>query len=113
LLGADWRLSSMEDWKMLARVYGGLFGDGPDNGKVAFRELLVGGRSSLDMLLGGGRDDQEYARLEAHGFYWRASEDSATAARFLNFGKGSSAVYDQEDGEKTQAFSVRCVADGH
>ena len=30
----------------------------------------------FDALLGGGRnaDDGQYARLEAHGFYWSASE---------------------------------------
>jgi uncharacterized protein (TIGR02145 family) len=111
-LGPDWRLPSMDDWKKLAQIYGGLFGDGPDNGKVAYRELLAGGRSGLEMLLGGGRGDHEYARLEAHGFYWSTSEESPTAARYLNFGKGSGAVYDQNGGEKTEAYSVRCVADG-
>lgn len=112
-LGSTWRLPSMEDWKKLAQIYGGLFGDGPDNGKVAFRELLVGGRSGLGMLLGGGRDDHEYARLEAHGFYWSASEESPATARYLNFGKGSRTVYDQDGGgEKTSALSVRCVAGG-
>jgi uncharacterized protein (TIGR02145 family) len=110
-LGSAWRLPSMEDWKKLARVHGGLFGDGPDNGKVAYRELLVGGRSGLDMLLGGGRDDRGYGRLEAHGFYWSTSEESPATARLLNFGKGSGAVYDQHGGEKTAAYSVRCVAD--
>jgi uncharacterized protein (TIGR02145 family) len=113
-LGSAWRLPSMADWRRLAQVYGGVFGDGPDNGRVAFRELLVGGRSGLEMLLGGGRDDRsrEYARLEAHGFYWSASEESPTTAQFLNFGKGSRTVYAQDGGEKTRAFSVRCVADG-
>jgi uncharacterized protein (TIGR02145 family) len=111
-LGSAWRLPSMEDWRKLGQVYGGLFGDGPDNGKVAFRELLVGGRSGLEMLLGGGRDEHDYARLEAHGFYWSTSEESPTSVRILNFGKGSSTVYNQDGGEKTGAFSVRCVADG-
>jgi uncharacterized protein (TIGR02145 family) len=103
----------MKDWHELARVYGGLFGDGPGNGRVAFRELLADGRSGLDMLLGGGRDDQGYARLEAHGFYWSSSEESATSVRYLNFGKGSGTVYDQDGGGKTEAFSVRCVSDAH
>lgn len=111
-LGSAWRLPTMEDWKNLAQIYGGLFGDGPGNGKVAYRELLAGGRSGLGMLLGGGRQDDEYARLEAHGFYWSASEESAATARLLNFGKGSGAVYDQDGGNKTYAYSVRCVADG-
>jgi uncharacterized protein (TIGR02145 family) len=111
-LGPAWRLPSMEDWKKLAQTYGGLFGDGPDNGKVAYRELLAGGRSGLEMLLGGGRQDDGYARLEAHGFYWSTTEESPTSARLLNFGKGSGAVYDQNGGQKTSAYSVRCVAGG-
>ena len=69
------------------------------------RELLAGGRSGLEMLLGGGRQDDGYARLEAHGFYWSTSVGSPTTARFLNFGKGSGAVYDQNGGGKTDAYS--------
>jgi uncharacterized protein (TIGR02145 family) len=110
-LGPAWRLPSMNDWRELARVYGGLFEDGPDNGKAAFREMLTGGGSGLEMLLGGGLDERGYARLEAHGFYWSTSEESATAVRYLNFGKGSRTVYNQGGGGKTEAFSVRCVSD--
>jgi uncharacterized protein (TIGR02145 family) len=109
-LGGTWRLPSMEDWRELARAYGGLFGDGADHGKTAFREMQVGGRSGLDMVLGGGRDEHGFARLEAHGFYWSTSEESPTSARLLNFGKGSGALYDQDGGQKTYAYSVRCVA---
>jgi uncharacterized protein (TIGR02145 family) len=109
-MGESWRLPGMQEWRDLARVYGGLFGDGPGNGKDAFGELLVNGRSGLDMLLGGGRDGEGYARLEAHGFYWSATEESPTTVRYLNFGKGSRTVYDQDGGAKTEAFSVRCVA---
>jgi uncharacterized protein (TIGR02145 family) len=111
-LGPDWRLPSMDDWKGLARFFGGVSGDGADNGKTAFQELLAGGRSGLEMLLGGGRAADGYARLEAHGFYWSTTEESATSARLLNFGKGSRAVFDQQGGEKTSAYSVRCVAGG-
>ena len=75
-LGSGWHLPTMEEWRNLAKVYGGLFGDGPDSGKAAFRALLVGGRSGLEMLLGGGGDDRrrEYARLEADGFYWSVAD---------------------------------------
>jgi uncharacterized protein (TIGR02145 family) len=104
----------MEDWKRLAQIYGGLYGDGPENGKAAYRELLTGGRSGLEMHLGGGRGEEDgYARLEAHGFYWSTSEESPTSIRYLNFGKGSGAVFDQRGGGKTDAYSVRCVSDGH
>jgi uncharacterized protein (TIGR02145 family) len=109
-LGPSWRLPSMEEWKRLARIYGGLFGDGPGNGKVAYRELMAGGRSGLEMRLGGGREEDGYARLEAHGFYWSTSEESPISVRFLNFGKGSGTAFDQNGGGKTDAYSVRCVS---
>ena len=109
-LGSSWRLPGMDDWKKLARTYGGLSGDGSSNGKGAYQELLVGGLSGLDMRLGGGRQDDGYARLEAHGFYWSTSEESPTSVRILNFGKGSGAVFDQSGGGKTFAYSVRCVS---
>jgi uncharacterized protein (TIGR02145 family) len=112
LLGSAWRLPGMEDWKKLAQVYGGLSGDGAGNGKAAFRELLVGGLSGLEMPLGGGRDERGYERVEAHGFYWSTTEESQTHVRLLNMAKGSGAVYDQSGGEKSSAYSVRCVADG-
>lgn len=110
-LGPEWRLPSMDDFRKLAQAYGGLSGDGPGNGKLAFKELLAGGGSGLDMLLGGGRDHRGYARMEAHGFYWSTTEESPTSARLLNFAKGSGAVYNQDGGVKTSAYSVRCVAD--
>ena len=110
-LGPAWRLPSMDDWKALARHYGGLSGDGDSDGRTAYREMLVGGKSGLEMLLGGGRNEQESRRLEAHGFYWSTTEQSSTIARLVNFGKGSGKVFDQDGGEKTTAYSVRCVAD--
>jgi len=101
----------MEDWKKLAQSYGGLSGDGPGNGNAAYRELLVGGGSGLEMRLGGGRQGNGYARLEAHGFYWSTSEDLPVSVRLLNFAKGRGAVFDQDGGNKADAYSVRCVSD--
>ena len=108
-MGSGWRLPSMDDWRTLARFHGGLFGDGTSDGKTAFRELQIGGRSGLDLLLGGGRDNPKYARLEAHGFYWSTTEESPAMARLLNLGKGNGAAFDQDGGEKARAYSVRCV----
>ena len=70
----------------------------------------MGGAAGFNAVLGGGRSgDGEYARLNAHGFYWTASEHNPAAARFYNFARGSLALYRQPDGEKVSAFSVRCV----
>jgi uncharacterized protein (TIGR02145 family) len=110
LLGPGWRLPSDDEWRRLATRYGGVSQDASDKGHAAYVALLAGGTSGFNAVLGGGRSEGgEYARLEAHGFYWTATEDSAATAWFYNFGKGGLALHRQSDGERLRAFSVRCV----
>ena len=52
---------------------------------------------------------RQYARLEAHGFYWTASEIDSANGWYYNFGQGGLALHRQNGGEKPRAFSVRCV----
>lgn len=107
LLAGGWRLPSGAEWRELAKHYGGMHDDAHDGGKASYRALISGGSSGFGALLGGGRStDGKYERLEAHGFYWTASETV-----FYNFGHGGLALYRQTGGEKAQAFSVRCIAD--
>jgi uncharacterized protein (TIGR02145 family) len=109
-LGDGWRLPTDEEWRQLAKRYGGVREDSEDGGKAAYKALLSGGSSGLNALLSGGRaEDGQYARLEAHGFYWTASENGPVHAFFYNFGHGGLALYRQSEGEKERAFSVRCV----
>jgi uncharacterized protein (TIGR02145 family) len=112
-LGDGWRLPTDDEWRQLAKQYGGVFDDKGPDGKAAFTALLNGGSSGFNALLGGMRevDSGQYSRLEAHGFYWSASEADPARAVFLNFGKGSQALYRQGGGDKRRAFSVRCVKD--
>ena len=111
-LGNGWRLPAEAEWRQLAKHYGGVFEDSKDNGKGSYTSLMIGGTSGFDAVLGGGRaGDGEYARGDAHGFYWTASENHPATAWFYNFGKGRPALYRQEKGEKERAFSVRCVKD--
>jgi len=110
LLGERWRLPTEDEWRQLAGSYGGISEDSDDKGKAAYAALLIGGSAGFSALLGGGRSESgEYARLEAHGFYWTASECDQATAWFYNFGKGGLALHRQREGEKGQAFSVRCV----
>jgi uncharacterized protein (TIGR02145 family) len=103
-------LPTENEWRQLAKGYGGVSEDAADRGKAAYGALLIGGESGFNALLGGGRSvDGQYARLEAHGFYWTAAEDSPGSAWFYNFGKGGLALHRQREGEKQRAFSVRCV----
>jgi uncharacterized protein (TIGR02145 family) len=111
-LGSGWRLPTDDEWRGLASRYGGLLQDSPEAGKAAFAALISGGPSGFDAVLGGGRgDDGAYARADAHGFYWTASETSAGTAPFYNFGRGMAALNRHEDGEKGRGFAVRCVRD--
>jgi uncharacterized protein (TIGR02145 family) len=109
-LGDGWRLPADDEWRHMAKRYGGVSEDSDDKGKVAYKALLAGGRSGFGAVLGGGRsEDGKYERLEAHGFYWASSENDPASAWFYNFGRGGQAFHRQSGGEKQRAFSVRCV----
>jgi uncharacterized protein (TIGR02145 family) len=109
-LGDGWRLPTDEEWRLMAKAYGGVSADSDDRGKAAYKALLAGGSSGFNAVLGGGRgDDGQYARLDAHGFYWTASEIDPASGWYYNFGRGGQALHRQSGGEKQRAFSVRCV----
>lgn len=111
LLGEGWRLPAKDEWQQLTKLYGGAAEDSTIIRKEAFKALLYTGASGFNALLGGGGepDKDKYARLEAHGFYWTATEIDSSTAWYYNFAKGSQALYQQDGGEKPRAFSVRCV----
>ena len=112
LLGAGWRLPTNEEWRQLAKHYGGVRDDSADSGRTAYTALLLGGTSGFDAVLGGGRSQKgEYTRLDAHGFYWTATENDSATAWFYNFGKGAQMLNRHADGEKPRALAVRCVSD--
>jgi uncharacterized protein (TIGR02145 family) len=109
-LGDGWRLPTDDEWRQLAKRYGGVGNDSPENGKAAYTALLSGGTSGFNAVLGGNRSvEVKYERLEAHGFYWTASENDPITAPFYNFGNGSQALHRQPQGNKQMAFSVRCI----
>jgi uncharacterized protein (TIGR02145 family) len=111
-LGHGWRLPTDEEWRQIAKQYGGVHEDSDNSGKAAYNSLLTGGASGFNAVLGGNRSgDGQYARLEAHGFYWTASESDPSGAWFYNFGKGGVSLYRQSGGNKLMAISVRCVKD--
>ncbi len=109
-LGDGWRLPTDAEWRQLVKHYGGVGDGSAGSGRTAYTALLSGGTSGFNAVLGGNRSlDGQYARSEAHGFYWTASENDPASAPFYNFGKGSQALYRQSEGEKQMAISVRCV----
>jgi uncharacterized protein (TIGR02145 family) len=109
-LGDGWRLPTNDEWRRLATAYGGLREDTADQGRAAYAALIAGGRSGFDAVFGGGRTpDGQYARGDAHGFYWTASETGPATAWFYNLGREGQSVNRHGGGEKLRAFAVRCV----
>lgn len=108
-LGNDWHLPSDEEWNKLAKAYGGRAGDSNDHGASAFRQLIKGGDSKFEALLGGNREPNgQYERTNAHGFYWTSTADKNGEAWFYNFGNGMG-ILNHHSGTKQRALSVRCI----
>jgi uncharacterized protein (TIGR02145 family) len=109
-LGAGWRLPTNDEWRELASHYGGLMEDA-NGGKGTFAALMIGGSSGFNAVLGGNRNanDGQYARLDAHGLYWTASETAPSTAWMYNFGRGGQALNRHSGANKQMAASVRCV----
>ena len=107
-LGASWRLPTDDEWRQLARAYGGTLGD--SDGRAALTALVAGGPSGFNAVLGGNREPGgSYARLDEHGFYWTATESDKEHALFYNFGRGGGSLNRHQGGDKSMAVSVRCV----
>src|SRR3954467_6057173 len=70
-LGDGWQLPTNEEWRQMAKHYGGVRDDSNDGGKTAYNALVIGGSSGFNAVFGGGRSaDGQYGRVNAHGFYW-------------------------------------------
>ena len=108
-LGDGWRLPTDDEWRRMAKRYGGLLEDSADGAKATYRALIVGGTSGFSAMLGGSRISGRYERLEAHGLYWTASDNGSASAAFYNFGKGGQALNRHGQGQKQMAVSVRCI----
>jgi uncharacterized protein (TIGR02145 family) len=56
-LGDGWQFPTDDEWRQMAKHYGGVSEDSDDRGKAAYETLLAGGNSGFNALLGGGRSD--------------------------------------------------------
>ena len=110
-LGSGWRLPTDDEWRQMAKRYGGVSIDAADQGKAAFIALVQGGSSGFNAVFGGNRRAGTYERLEAHGLYWTASDNDSATAPIYNFGKSGGALHRGSQGDKQMAISVRCLRD--
>jgi uncharacterized protein (TIGR02145 family) len=109
-LGKDWRIPTDDEWRQMAKGYGGALGDSSDEGRAAFIALSRGGTSGFNALLSGDREpDGSFARLDEHGFYWTATQSDAEHAWFYNFGLGGGLLNRHPAGDKSMALAVRCI----
>lgn len=113
LLGQGWRLPTNEEWKQMAKWYGGVRDDAADGGKAAYEALINGGKAAFNAVYGGGFDPvgSSYARVDAHGFYWTSTETDTANAWFYNFGRNGKILNRHQDGQKNWAISARCIND--
>lgn len=110
MLGKGWQLPTNDEWEQMANYYGGIRTDAGQDGKEAYRRLILGGDSEFNIIFGGTRDPSgSYRRVEAHGFFWSVTEYDRAQAWFYNLGKGGQFVNRHDDGEKSRAISVRCI----
>lgn len=110
MLGKEWQLPTNEEWEQMVQHYGGVRIESKQDGKEAYKRLIQEGDAQFNIVFGGTRDPTGgYRRLEAHGFYWTATESDSANAWFYNLGKGGQIVNRHVDGEKSQAISVRCI----
>jgi uncharacterized protein (TIGR02145 family) len=108
-LGDGWRLPTDDEWRQMAKHYGGLLEDSTQGANATYRALFIGGTSGFSAMFGGSRISGRYERLETHGLYWTGSETTSTSAPFYNFGKGGQALSRHGQGQKQMAVSVRCI----
>ena len=112
-LGDRWRLPTNDEWRALGVAYGGIREETADKGRAAYEALIVGGSSGFDVVFGGGRNDKDlqYQRLDAHGFYWTATESGADTAWMYNFGRNGLSMNRHADAQKLEAYAIRCIRD--
>lgn len=118
-LGASWKLPSVEDWKGLARAYGGYYNGhsfGRSDGKRAYRELAKADKYGFWARLGGRRVPQKLFRdLRKIGYYWTSTPErpKQKPGFFWSFWFLDERMYHDDvfGNEENSMYSVRCVID--
>jgi len=110
-LGQGWRLPTDEEWRDLAKRFGGADDDASDGGKAAYQAMIEGGNSGFNARLGGYRTSAgSFVTLGDGGYYWSATERHSGSAWLYNFYRNSGKLL-RYDYLKSYGRSCRCVQD--
>lgn len=108
-----WRLPTDDDWRQLALAYGGYYDERKKqtigDPQAAFRALSQHGTSGFNAQFGGSRvQGGQFQNRTFDGYYWTASEYSATEAWFYYFSTFGPTLKRQRY-YKPFGYSCRCV----
>jgi len=53
IIGDGWQLPTNEEWRKMAKHYGGVRDDSDDGGKAAYKALIIGGSLGFNAVFGG------------------------------------------------------------
>ena len=98
-----------EEWKQLAKYYGGIESESLDYGRSAYLSLSALGTDRIRAPMGGRRYvDGEYFNKKKYGYYWSSNDYSTLNAWYLFF-NGKKDRLSVEYGLKDVGRSCRCV----
>lgn len=104
-----WRLPTDQEWREMAKAFGGADDDASDGGKAAYQALIAGGSSGFSAQLGGGRHSNgDFGNLGDNGYYWSATEYGSDLAWNFYFYRGDGEL-GRSSTNKTVGRSCRCV----
>jgi len=106
-----WRLPTDEEWRAMAKEFGGCDDDAEDGGKAAYEALIEGGSSGFNARLGGYRlSDGSFGTLGGLGDYWSPAGRGSGLAWYYGFSRGIGKLY-RRWGTRSYGRSCRCVQD--
>jgi|GEM_PF-3552808 len=108
---SGWYLPTDEEWREMAKHYGGVFEGAADDGQAAYQALIKGGATGFDARLGGWRNPGgSFGILGSVGGYWSATEYDIGSAWLYYFDRDSGGLFRDLFGKST-GHSCRCVRD--
>ncbi len=110
---AGWHLPSDEEWREMAKKYGGVDDDAADDGQAAFEALISAGTSVFDARLGGYRySNGIFEGIDDFGDYWSITPTNTTGfAWYYSFRRNDGELWRNTFGTKSNGLSCRCVQD--